>query len=56
MIRIELVARPGTGQRIVVRVTGDRGETLVYTEGPRDVALVALIEYLRGLTLRRIGE
>jgi hypothetical protein len=56
VIRVELGTRPGASRAVYVRVTDDAGTPLLSLEGPREVALVALIEWPRGLTDRGIGK
>lgn len=55
MLRIELNASPTQSGRICVQVLAEGSERLVLIDGPQNVALAALIEYLRSLTLRRVG-
>jgi Ser/Thr protein kinase RdoA (MazF antagonist) len=56
MIIIQLATSGGDPNRVLVQVIAGGGEQLVRCEGPREVVLAALIEYLRGTSLRRIGN
>lgn len=55
MLRIEIERSGSQPQRAVIDVRYERGERVMLVDAPVEVALEALIAFLRGLDEKRIG-